>query len=106
VSDPRDVVKSGDVVRVKVLEIDEARKRISLTLRLDEEARPERGPGRDRPERGNRKPGNQGADRRGNQAADRRGNRERRDAGRTERSPAPGNSAMADALRRAGLTGK
>ncbi len=36
VSDPREVVKSGDVVRVKVLEVDEARKRISLTLRLDE----------------------------------------------------------------------
>jgi uncharacterized protein len=38
VSDPRDVVKSGDVVRVKVLSIDEERKRISLTLRLDDEA--------------------------------------------------------------------
>jgi uncharacterized protein len=30
-------VKSGEVVRVKVLEVDEARKRISLTLRLDDE---------------------------------------------------------------------
>jgi uncharacterized protein len=39
VSDPREVVKSGDVVRVKVLEVDEARKRISLTLRLDDEAK-------------------------------------------------------------------
>ena len=37
VSDPREVVKSGDVVKVKVLEVDEARKRISLTLRLDDE---------------------------------------------------------------------
>ena len=36
VSDPREVVKSGDIVRVKVLEVDEARKRISLTLRLDD----------------------------------------------------------------------
>ena len=47
VSDPREVVKSGDVVRVKVLEVDEARKRISLTLRLDDEAgaaKPERAP--------------------------------------------------------------
>ena len=35
VRDPRDVVKSGDVVRVKVLGIDIPRKRISLTLRLD-----------------------------------------------------------------------
>ncbi|WP_197320882.1 Tex family protein [Saccharomonospora sp. NB11] len=37
VSDPRDVVKSGDVVTVKVLDVDVARKRISLTLRLDDE---------------------------------------------------------------------
>ncbi len=37
VSDPRDVVKSGDVVKVKVLDVDVARKRISLTLRLDDE---------------------------------------------------------------------
>ncbi|MEV0724407.1 Tex family protein [Micromonospora purpureochromogenes] len=38
VKDPRDVVKSGDVVRVKVLDVDVPRKRISLTLRLDEDA--------------------------------------------------------------------
>src|SRR5436190_16606440 len=52
VSDPRDVVKSGEVVRVKVLEVDEARKRISLTLRLEDEpgaaAKPERAAGGDR----------------------------------------------------------
>ncbi len=38
VSDPRQVVKPGDVVRVRVLGVDIPRKRISLTLRLDEEA--------------------------------------------------------------------
>jgi uncharacterized protein len=38
VSDPHQVVKSGDVVRVRVLGVDIPRKRISLTLRLDEEA--------------------------------------------------------------------
>jgi uncharacterized protein len=38
VSDPREVVKAGDIVKVKVLEIDIARKRISLTMRLDEQA--------------------------------------------------------------------
>ncbi len=38
VKDPRDVVKSGDVVKVKVLDVDVPRKRISLTLRLDDEA--------------------------------------------------------------------
>ena len=36
VKDPRDVVKSGDVVKVKVQEIDLARKRISLTMKMGE----------------------------------------------------------------------
>ena len=40
VKDPRSVAKPGDVVRVKVLEIDAPRKRIALTMRLDDEARP------------------------------------------------------------------
>ncbi|WP_267124298.1 Tex family protein, partial [Xanthomonas sacchari] len=34
VKDPRDVVKAGDIVKVKVLEVDVARKRIALTRRL------------------------------------------------------------------------
>ncbi|EYT93638.1 transcriptional accessory protein [Frankia casuarinae] len=38
VSDPREVVKPGDIVTVKVLDVDIPRKRISLTLRLDDEA--------------------------------------------------------------------
>ncbi|HAT06203.1 MAG TPA: RNA-binding transcriptional accessory protein, partial [Aeromonas salmonicida] len=38
VKDPREVVKAGDIVRVKVLEVDAPRKRISLTMRLDEKA--------------------------------------------------------------------
>ena len=38
VKDPRDVVKSGDIVRVRVLEVDVGRKRIALSLRLDDEA--------------------------------------------------------------------
>jgi uncharacterized protein len=65
VSDPREVVKSGDVVRVKVLSVDEARKRISLTLRLDDEVdasgRPERGrPGGRGREQGGEQRGGQG----------------------------------------------
>ena len=45
VSDPHTVVRSGDVVRVKVLSIDVPRHRISLTLRLDDEGpRPGRPP--------------------------------------------------------------
>jgi uncharacterized protein len=42
VSDPREIVKPGDIVRVKVREVDIPRKRISLTLRLDEDAAAER----------------------------------------------------------------
>ncbi|MFM4720752.1 Tex family protein [Aeromonas bivalvium] len=38
IKDPREVVKAGDVVRVKVLEVDAPRKRISLTMRLDQQA--------------------------------------------------------------------
>ena len=39
VRDPRDVVKTGDTVKVKVLEVDVQRKRIGLTMRLDDDAR-------------------------------------------------------------------
>ncbi|MCB5227262.1 RNA-binding transcriptional accessory protein [Alishewanella sp. 16-MA] len=36
VSDPHQVVKAGDIVQVKVLEVDAARKRIALTMKLNE----------------------------------------------------------------------
>jgi uncharacterized protein len=36
VRDPREVVKAGDVVKVKVLEVDEKRRRIALSMRLEE----------------------------------------------------------------------
>ncbi|WP_233116745.1 Tex family protein [Aggregatibacter actinomycetemcomitans] len=38
VEDPHQVVKTGDIVKVKVLEVDVARRRIALTMRLDESA--------------------------------------------------------------------
>jgi uncharacterized protein len=101
VKDPRDVVKSGDIVRVKVMDVDVPRKRISLTLRLDDETT---GPAADRPDRaGNRDQGNrdQGNRDRGNR---RPGPRPQPRPG----GPAPagsGGGALADALRRAGLTG-
>ncbi|WP_458116469.1 Tex family protein [Arthrobacter sp. D2-10] len=114
VSDPHEVVKSGQVVKVKVLEADPDRKRISLSLKLNDDATP-RGPkpareartggGEDRRRRssggqggsstpgGSSKPGaqkpgaqKQGAQKQGGKAA-----------------PAPANSAMAEALRAAGL---
>lgn len=39
VKDPREVVKAGDVVRVKVLEVDLARRRIALSMRLTDDSR-------------------------------------------------------------------
>ena len=38
VKDPHEVVKAGEIVKVKVLEVDEPRKRIALTMRLEEPA--------------------------------------------------------------------
>jgi len=63
VQDPRDIVKAGDVVKVKVLEVDAARKRIALTMRLNDEAGSERKPTRDnnrptRPQQRQEKPTN------------------------------------------------
>ncbi|MGW5146227.1 Tex family protein [Rhodococcus koreensis] len=101
VKDPRDVVKSGDVVTVKVLEVDEARQRIGLTLRLDDEVgaggRKNDGP-RGGGQRQDRRGGGQPQDRRGGGKPQQQGGRDR---GRDNRQ-APGGS-MADALRKAGF---
>ncbi|MEU6929444.1 Tex family protein [Streptomyces sp. NPDC046374] len=113
VKDPRDVVKPGDVVRVKVLDVDIPRKRISLTLRLDDEATAEPGgsaPKRDRGERRDRG-GERGGERSGARDGDRGGRPPQQRRGQTQGSgagaaPAPSNSAMADALRKAGLLGE
>jgi len=45
VTDAREIVKTGDVVKVKVLEVDLARKRISLTMKLDAAVAPKGAPG-------------------------------------------------------------
>lgn len=47
IKDPREVVKAGEVVRVKVLEVDIARKRVALTMRLEDNA--QRAPRDERP---------------------------------------------------------
>ncbi|HEX9086214.1 MAG TPA: helix-hairpin-helix domain-containing protein, partial [Arthrobacter sp.] len=112
VSDPREVVKSGQVVRVKVLEADPERKRISLTLRLDDEpasggsgaggraAAGERAADRpDRPRQAAQQaPTKQPS---GKPAPDRRA--PARQPQKTAPVPAPANTAMAEALRKAGL---
>ncbi|MEV7474165.1 Tex family protein [Pseudarthrobacter oxydans] len=101
VSDPREVVKSGQVVRVKVLEADPDRKRISLTLRLDDEPAAGRaGTGRTG---GNPQNPGRGREQGGGPA------RKAPAPGRSPAAPAPAkkeapfNTAMAEALRKAGL---
>ena len=57
VDDPHTVVKAGDIVKVKVLEVDLQRKRIALTMRLDEqpgETNARRGGGNNDRAQGNR----------------------------------------------------
>lgn len=76
VQDPREVVKAGDVVKVKVLEVDAARKRIALTMRLDDEP---------------------GGAAKGNRLSETR-HQERRDRKPQRNDCAPTNSAMADAF--------
>ncbi|SDI44142.1 uncharacterized protein SAMN05421871_1051, partial [Actinokineospora alba] len=96
VKDPRDVVKSGDVVKVKVLEVDIPRKRISLTLRLDDELPTPGQPSQP----GGRRDNNRGGGRPQQQA--RTNNNSRRDNNRTDNAAA---GSMAEALRRAGFKG-
>ncbi|MGP9529191.1 Tex family protein [Glutamicibacter sp. AOP5-A2-18] len=102
ISDPREVVSSGQIVKVKVLEVDSVRKRISLTLRLDDEL----------PVAG--EPNNNGASRQRKTTSaprpsargeNQRGGQQNRKTRAQERQPAAsGNTAMAEALRRAGLS--
>jgi uncharacterized protein len=42
VKDPHSVVKAGDIVKVKVMEVDLKRKRVALTMKLDERPAPAR----------------------------------------------------------------
>ncbi|MCG7449122.1 RNA-binding transcriptional accessory protein [Corynebacterium kefirresidentii] len=101
VSDPHEVVRSGQVVKVKVMEVDVERQRIGLSLRLDDE------------------PGQQAPKRRGdaqhaaNSAARGEGKRSGHKSGRGSRGGSRGRTggrggsggggAMADALKKAGF---
>ncbi|MCL9644426.1 RNA-binding transcriptional accessory protein [Rahnella victoriana] len=82
VEDPHTVVKAGDIVKVKVMEVDLQRKRIALTMRLDEQ------------------PGEAPARRSSAPASDSRDNQKRHTPNKPAgRNAAPaGNNAMADAL--------
>lgn len=82
VSDPHDVVRSGQVVKVKVMEVDVERQRIGLSLRLDDE------PGQPKRSSGSS------------------GKKPRRSKGQgagSQRSASQASGSMADALRKAGF---
>ena len=81
VEDPHQVVKAGDIVKVKVMEVDMQRKRIALTMRLDEQ------PGEGSARGGNRSAGKESPRPAANNKA----------RGKPASSSA-GNSAMGDAL--------
>jgi uncharacterized protein len=131
VSDPRSVVKPGDVVRVKVLSVDVPRRRISLTLRLDDEAPPPQAARQTPPPQaarqtpppqaarqtpppqaarpaprpaGDRKPADDRSARSsGHSGRTGRGSPARSGASGAGSRPSGGEGALADALRRAGL---
>ncbi|MEU7585503.1 Tex family protein [Micromonospora sp. NPDC049230] len=128
VKDPREVVKSGDVVRVRVLDVDVPRKRISLTLRLEDDPagggaggrtgqEGRGGPAQRGPQGGRGGPagsagrggsssqggsgGRGGSSSQGGSGG--RGGQGARGGQQRQGAPAPANDAMAEALRRAGL---
>ncbi|MGF1698076.1 RNA-binding transcriptional accessory protein [Vibrio lamellibrachiae] len=76
VADPREVVKAGDIVKVKVVEVDAQRKRIALTMRINDE------PGQDnRPQRSNSGSQKQNSSPRSNQSrSQNQGSRQQNDA--------------------------
>jgi protein Tex len=95
VSDPRTIVKAGDVVKVKVLEIDPQRKRIALTMRLTDSAPEKNAAGATKPDRSNPKFAGKGP-RQHSQGSQNDQNGQRR----APQSPrqAPANTAMANAF--------
>ena len=82
VTDPHEVVRSGEVVKVKVMDVDVARNRIGLSLRLDDE------PGQPAQKKQRKQPGNSSG----------KGRKRGKPEGRREAS-----GSMADALKRAGF---
>jgi uncharacterized protein len=105
VKDPHTVVKAGDIVRVKVLEVDLPRKRIALTMRMEEPAgrppdqrRPDsRPPDRDHRPKASSSPGPG----RHKQPPAKPPAPAAAPAPRTPPAPAPGDNALAEAFARA-----
>ena len=94
IKDPRELVKAGDVVKVKVLEVDLQRRRIALTMKLDE------APARGRPEAPSASRG--AAPPRGGRDGQHRGREQDRRPNSKPREAEPqSNGVMAEALARA-----
>ena len=95
VKDPHEVVKAGEIVKVKVMEVDVKRRRIALSMRLDEAVGRKEGP----PAAGSG--GGGGGGRNGSHERDRdaRGGQQYRGPARNQRQEEPQGGAMADALR-------
>ncbi len=77
VSDPREVVKAGDIVKVKVMEVDVQRKRIALSMRLNDEP---------------------GQDNRTQRSSEPRGGNHQRNQGQRRREEPASNGAMGGAF--------
>lgn len=95
VKDPRDVVKAGDIVKVKVLEVDVARKRIALSRRLDDV------PGQATSRAGSREARGGDGSAGGRRQAPAGGDRGKPAGPRTGAAAPPANNALADAFARA-----
>jgi len=92
VSDPREVVKAGDIVKVKVLEVDSDRKRINLTMKMNEQ-----------PGENNRQQQNKGSNQpnRNNKAANKShngSNKQGQNKAKPKAKQAPQNAAMGNAF--------
>ncbi|MBE9553851.1 MAG: S1 RNA-binding domain-containing protein, partial [Proteobacteria bacterium] len=93
VKDPREVVRPGDIVKVKVLEVDLARKRIALSMRMDD------GAAKPKPKREDRRPKDK--PRQGKGGPKGKGPRPPQDpksGGKPDRKPDAGGGAMAAAF--------
>ncbi|MEU5863208.1 Tex family protein [Nonomuraea sp. NPDC047529] len=106
VKDPRDVVKPGDIVRVKVLDVDIPRKRISLTLRLEDEVTQPSAEGRPPRKSGTRPEGARNSDG-GGRNGNRDGSAPRGEGGRNggARDGGRGDGARGDSGRDGGRDG-
>ncbi|MGL5359132.1 MAG: helix-hairpin-helix domain-containing protein, partial [Shewanella sp.] len=93
ISDPHTVVKAGDVVKVKVMEVDVERRRIGLSMRLDEAVVPNKPQGRSHAPKGaaSSNPNGKAAKSAEQKSANQRG-------ARPQSKPAPVNAAMGNAF--------